>query len=378
MSWSNWLTENSPERIEAQAQQYREIDVLRALQKAGHAMTEDDLIALLSPAAASHLPAIAERSYHLTRQHFGHNIHFYVPLYLSNRCANHCTYCGFSRHIAQKRTTLNIDQIHAELRAIKKRGFNNVLLVTGESHKVGADYLAQAANLAHTMFSMVGLEVQSLSDKDYERMSHTGVDYIPFYQETYHQDTYEQVHLAGPKADYQHRLATPARIAKAGIRKVGLGVLLGLGPWRYDVIALARHLRWLEKRFWRTAFSVSLPRLRPCAASQGSSYQTPSDQWFLQIIMALRLWSPTVEIVLSTREPSQLRDRLLPFGVTHISAGSSTQPGGYAEANVRLRQFEIDDQRTPQEIATVIRKLGLQPVWTDWRSELSQPIELSL
>lgn len=367
-----WLAElPSPTHVEQHTQQCCERDVERAIGKPSNHLTTDDLIALLSPAAERYLPQLAERAYLLTRQHFGHNIQLYVPLYLSNRCANHCTYCGFSRHIRQKRLTLTTTQIQSELTAIKRLGFDNILLVTGESHKVGADYLEKAVQIAHQKCSQVGLEVQSLSDKDYQRMQDAGVDYIPFYQETYDRPTYQKVHLAGPKANFDNRIRTPGRIAAQGIRKVGLGVLLGLGPWRYDVIALAHHLRFLENKYWQTAYSISLPRLRPCAAMQAHNHAMPSDRTFLQIIATLRLWAPTAEIVLSTREPSQLRDRLLPFGVTHISAGSSTQPGGYAEPEQRLRQFDIDDQRSAAEVAAALRHMGLQPVWKDWNTALS-------
>jgi len=326
----------------------------------------EDFMALLSPAAEPYLEELAQRAYTLTRQRFGHTMQFFVPLYLSNLCANDCSYCGFSMSNKLRRKTLTPDEIEQECLAIKARGFDSVLLVTGEHEsRVGLDYFCNALPLIKRHFSYLAMEVQPLSEQDYRRLRSLGLDAVLVYQETYNKTSYARHHLKGKKTDFNWRLQTPDRLGKAGIDKIGLGALIGLDDWRIDSFFTACHLRYLQKAYWRSRYSLSFPRLRPCAGGL-SDIRPMSDKQLVQLICAWRIFDSELELSLSTRESPFLRDHLLQLGITSISAGSSTQPGGYAGENPALEQFATDDKRCAATMAEVVRAKGLQPVWTDW------------
>jgi 2-iminoacetate synthase len=328
----------------------------------------ESLMALLSPAAAPFIETLAAESVRLTRQRFGNNLGLYLPLYLSNLCANECDYCGFTMSNKIKRKTLNEAELLAEISIIKARGFDSILLVSGEHEtKVGMDYFSWVIPLVKAHFSYLAIEVQPLNEGDYARLRALGVDAVMVYQETYRPITYAQHHTRGQKKDFHYRLATPDRAAKAGIDKVGLGVLLGLDDWRVDALLMGHHIDYLEKKYWRSRYSISLPRLRPCTG--GVNPKMPlTDLGLVQLICAFRLFNPQLEISLSTRETASFRDSLLPLGVTHLSAGSSTQPGGYQAPQTQLDQFEISDDRPVDAVVAQIQQQGLNPVWKDWEA----------
>ena len=345
-------------------------DVERALvQPEGNLQS---LLALLSPAAEPYIEEMAQRSAALTRQRFGANIGLYLPLYLSNLCANECTYCGFSLSQKVKRRTLNFAEIEQECRAIKALGIDQVLIVTGEhERKVGIDYFCDVLPLIRRYFSSVQLEVQPLSTDEYARLKSLGVDAVMLYQETYNAAAYQQYHLKGKKSDIHWRLDAPDRVGQAGIDKIGLGILLGLSDWRTDAILLAQHLQYLQKQYWQCRFSLSVPRIRPC--SGGNEVINPiSDKELIQLICAFRLFAPELEISLSTRESAVFRQHVVPLAITSVSAGSKTQPGGYSVEPENLEQFSIDDNRSPQQVANALIQQGLQPVWKDWESFLGR------
>ncbi|OOF33610.1 2-iminoacetate synthase ThiH [Salinivibrio costicola] len=339
-------------------------DVERALAKSSRNV--DDFAALISPAAEGYLEAMAQQSAALTRQRFGYTMGFYIPLYLSNLCANVCTYCGFSMENRIKRRTLDEAEIAAECEAIKKMGFDSVLLVTGEHEtKVGLEYFLRALPVVKQYFHHVAMEVQPLDTEAYRALVAQGVDAVMVYQETYHAPTYGEHHKRGNKTDFHYRLQTPDRLAQAGVDKIGLGALIGLEDWRTDSFFTAQHLDYLEKQYWQSRYSLSFPRLRPCAgALQPKSVMT--DKQLVQLICAYRLWNPQVELSLSTRESPHFRDNVLPLGVTSLSAASKTQPGGYANPEPQLEQFAISDERSAAEVAASVRALGFEVVWKDW------------
>ena len=341
-------------------------DVERALSK--DRCDLEDFKALISPAAEPYVERMAQRSFTLTRNRFGNTISLFIPLYLSNLCANVCTYCGFSMENKLKRKTLNVVELNAELDAIKKMKFDSILLVSGEHEtKVGIEYFKQMLPIVKRKFSYVAMEVQPLSSKDYLELVKLGLDAVMVYQETYHRSTYARHHLRGNKSDFDFRLETPERLAKAGIDKIGLGALIGLEDWRTDCFHVAMHLDYLEKQYWRSRYSISLPRLRPCKGGlQPKSVM--SDKQLVQLICAYRLFNSQVELSLSTRESEVFRDNVLPIGITSISAGSKTQPGGYASDFVELEQFEISDERSAECMEAVIRNRGFEPMWKDWSS----------
>lgn len=330
-------------------------------------LTREGLMALLSPAASRYLEPLAQRAQQLTRQRFGNIVSFYVPLYLSNLCANDCTYCGFSMSNKLKRKTLDEAEIERECVAIRALGFEHLLLVTGEHQtKVGMDYFRQHLPAIRRHFSSLHMEVQPLDEHEYAELKTLCLDGVMVYQETYHQATYAEHHLKGNKQDFFWRLETPDRLGRAGVDKIGLGALVGLSnSWRTDCFMVAEHLLWLQQHYWKSRYSVAFPRLRPCTGGvEPASVMT--EQQLVQAICAFRLLAPDVELSLSTRESPWFRDHVIPLAINHVSAFSKTQPGGYADNHPELEQFTPHDGRTPQEVAAALRQAGLQPVWKDW------------
>lgn len=336
-------------------------------------LTREDFMALLSPAASHYLEALAQRAQQLTRQRFGNTVSFYVPLYLSNLCSNDCTYCGFSMSNRIKRKTLDETEILRECAAIKEMGFDHLLLVTGEhQRKVGMDYFRRVFPLIRPLFSSLMIEVQPLSQQEYAELKTLGLDGVMVYQETYHPATYQLHHLKGQKQDFHWRLATPDRLGRAGIDKIGLGALIGLSDsWRTDCYMVAEHLLHLQQTYWQSRYSISFPRLRPCAGGIEPASIMDETQ-LMQVICAFRLLSPDIELSLSTRESSFFRDHAIPIAINNVSAFSKTQPGGYADDHPELEQFIPHDDRRPEEVAQAIIRAGLQPVWKDWDGYLGR------
>ena len=343
---------------------------------------------MLEPMDDATLERMAREAALLTRRNFGKAVRMFAPVYLSNECINSCTYCGFSRENAILRVALEVEQVVAEARHLKEQGFRSLLLVAGEHPKfVSHGYLQRCIAAVAAEVPSVALEVAPLDTPDYQKMVEAGAEALVVYQETYDPELYAQIHTAGPKKDYAWRLGCPERGYEAGFRRIGIGALFGLCPWRAEALALARHLEYLLKRCWKAQFTVALPRLRPCAGEFQPLYSM-GDREFTQLQCAFRLSFPQVGIVMSTREPAHLRDALVPLGVTMMSAGSHTEPGGYtgqgkeslhhtvggrkialAEgviAEKATEQFEIADERTPAEVAAALQLGGLEAVWKDW------------
>jgi 2-iminoacetate synthase len=342
-------------------------DVRRALGRPRGSVDLEDFAALLSPAASPFLEEMAQASRQRTIERFGRTMRLFAPLYLSNACANVCTYCGFSAHNRIRRKVLSDAEILAEAGALRSRGFDSVLLVTGETGRVGRDYLSQALRLLRPHFSGLWIEVQPLPEEDYAALGGDGLSAVLVYQETYDEAAYARHHLSGPKSDMAWRLGTPDRLGRAGIKRIGLGALFGLSDWRADAWFTGLHLRHVETVHWRTRTSVSFPRLRPHEG--GEIPVTPfGERDLVQAACAFRLLSPEAELSLSTRESEAFRNRAFPLGFTSMSAGSRTNPGGYASAPDSLEQFEIDDNRSPAEVAAFLRSQGYEPVWKDWDS----------
>ncbi len=326
----------------------------------------DDMKALLSPAAGAYLEPLAQRSVKLTRQRFGHTMGLFIPPYLSNLCANVCSYCGFSMENKMKRHTLSMEALHQECQILQNRGFQSVLLVTGEhATKVGMTYFRQALSVVRQYFEYIAMEVQPLEKGQYDQLKADGLNGVMVYQETYHSRTYAQHHKKGKKQDFRYRLETPDRLGQANVDKIGLGALLGLSDWRVDAWFTLHHLAYLQKRYWQSRFSLSLPRLRPCIGGI-SPASIVTDKDLVQLLAVCRGFSPNVEISLSTREEAKLRDHLLLLGFTHLSAGSKTEPGGYSAPDTALAQFEVGDERTVDRVVSVLQQKGLDPVWRDW------------
>ena len=326
----------------------------------------EDFKALISPAALPFLQQMAALSHKLTQKRFGKTVQLYIPLYLSNECQNICTYCGFSYNNKLARKTLTQTELMQEAMYLKEQGFEHILLVTGEANRtVGVPYIQQAITLLKPHFANISMEVQPMDEADYSTLIAAGLHTVLVYQETYHKADYHLHHLKGKKSNFDYRLGTPDRLGKAGIHKIGLGVLIGLEDWRTDNLFTALHLSYLEKTYWKTKYSISFPRLRP-AEGFIEPKVVMSDKELVQLICAWRLFNEEVELSISTRENENFRDNIIELGITSMSAGSKTNPGGYVTSIESLEQFEIDDSRTPAEIVAMIKRKGYQPVWKDW------------
>ena len=333
----------------------------------------EDFTALLSPIAASEfLEPMARLSHSLTQKRFGKAIRLFAPLYLSNECNNVCDYCGFSLGNKIVRKTLNQAELLREAGILKKMGFDHVLLVTGEStRKVGLDYINQSISTLRPYFSNLSIEVQPLHQEEYAVLKSSGLHAVLVYQETYNQESYARHHLKGKKSNFEWRLATPDRLGKAGVHKIGLGCLFGLTKdWRADAFFAGHHMDYLQRKYWRTQYSMSFPRLRPCAGEIPPEVNL-EDRDLVQLICAFRIFNHELEISISTRESSELRDHLLPLGVTTMSAGSKTNPGGYGD-DESLEQFEISDSRSVSEVSSQLQHSGYDVVWKDWDQSYDQ------
>lgn len=365
MSFVQIFEQYSWEEIKQSIYSKTERDVAFALHKEGKRSLED-FKALISPAAAPFLEEMAQLSRQLTKKRFGNTIQMYIPMYLSNECQNICTYCGFSFTNKIPRVTLSDEQILKEVEVIKSMGFDHVLLVTGEANTtVGVDYLAHALEVIKPHFANVSIEVQPLEQDEYERLMPLGMHSVLVYQETYHKEDYKLHHPKGKKSNFDYRLETPDRLGKSGVHKMGLGVLIGLEDWRVDSFFCALHLDYLERTYWQTKYSISFPRLRPFSGGLEPKVDM-SDRELVQLICAYRIFNEEIELSLSTRESEKFRNNVVNLGITSVSAGSKTDPGGYASTKDALEQFEISDERTPKEVADMLKNRGLEPVWKDW------------
>jgi 2-iminoacetate synthase len=358
----------------------------------------EDFARLLSPAAAELLEPMGRRARELTQQRFGKVIRLFAPLYLSNECINNCKYCGFSRDNPILRVTLTVAEVQREADALLEQGFRNILLVSGEHPRfVSNGYLAECVAALHERVPSISLEIGPMETEGYQPLVRAGAEGLVVYQETYDRQVYGQVHTAGPKRDFNWRLETPERAYAAGFRRIGIAALFGLADWRYEALSVAAHAEYLLRHCWKAWLTISLPRLRPCAG-EFQPLTHMNDRELAQLVCAFRLMFPDVGLVLSTRESPKLRDGLMPLGITLMSAGSHTEPGGYTGAGkeklhhtqhgrvVELgasewaeagpaahatEQFNIADPRSPEQVAERIRHLGYEPVWKDWDTALT-------
>ena len=357
-----------------------------------------DFANLIAPGATALLESMSRRSRALTQQRFGKVIRLFAPLYLSNECINNCRYCGFSRDNPILRVTLTPSEVRRETEALLQEGFRNILLVAGEHPKfVSASYLAECVRAAHEVMPSCSLEVGPMPVDEYRPLVEAGADGLVVYQETYDRRVYDDMHTSGPKKNFDWRLETPERAYAAGFRRLGIGALYGLADWRSEAICVAAQAQYLLRVCWKAQVTISLPRLRPCAGEfQPLTHMTDRDM--VQLVCAFRLMFPDIGLVLSTREPAWLRDGLMPLGITLMSAGSHTEPGGYTGAGnenlhhtrkgriVELEldelakagpaprateQFNIADSRSASEVAGQIRRIGYEPVWKDWDQALA-------
>lgn len=339
-------------------------DVKRAITKEN--LTIYDFLTLLSETAQDFLEEMAQKSHRLTVQNFGKTMLLFTPMYIANHCVNKCSYCGFNVSNSIIRKQLSMEEIELEAKAISKTGLRHILILTGESKKdTPVSYIVEAVKIIRKYFDSICIEIYPLSEEEYKEVISAGVDSLTIYQETYNEEIYDRVHIAGPKKNYDFRLNAPERGCAARMHSVNIGALLGLDDWKKDAFFTGLHAQYLQDKYPETEISVSLPRIRPHAGSFDDIYPV-NDKALVQTMLALRLFLPRVGVTISTRESQSFRDNIIPLGVTKMSAGVSTEVGGHASKTKSDSQFEISDKRSVKEMKKILLDRGYQPVYKDW------------
>ncbi|MGL5153042.1 MAG: 2-iminoacetate synthase ThiH [Clostridium sp.] len=343
----------------------REEDVRRSIYEENK--TPEDLLNLLSPMGLNFLEEMAQVSREITLKHFGRTVLIYTPMYLANYCVNKCAYCGYNVENKINRKKLTLEEVKEESKSIKEMGIKHLLILTGESkYHSPVSYIRECVQVLKEDFPSISIEVYAMDEGEYKELVEAGVDGLTIYQETYNEEIYDKVHISGPKKDYRYRLDAPERGAKAGMRTIGVGALLGLGPnFRVDAFFTALHGEYIAKKYRGVDVSYALPRIRPCE-SDFDDINEVNDRNLVQMLLAFKIFNETAGINISTRERSGFRENLIPLGVTRLSAGVSTEVGGHTQKDSGEAQFDIEDNRTTDEVKVIIKKMGYQPIFKDW------------
>jgi 2-iminoacetate synthase len=325
-----------------------------------------DFLNLVSPTASKYIEQIAQKSRETTLYNFGKTISLYAPLYISNYCSNECSYCGFNKKNKMSRKKLTFDEIKNECRTISETGIKHILILTGEAKEIAdTNYLKEAVKIAREFFASVSIEVYPMDIEEYQEIALEGGDGLTIYQETYNEKRYDEVHISGKKKDFRYRLETPDRGAVAGMRAIGVGALIGLSEPYYDLFFTALHAEYLSRKYLQCEIGVAMPRINSAEGDFKQPFEV-QDREFVQYLLAFRIFLPKCGITISTRERKELRDNLIPLGITRMSAGSKTTVGGYGEDNGSGEQFDISDERTVEEMDAAIRAKGYLPIYKDW------------
>ncbi|MBC7286436.1 MAG: [FeFe] hydrogenase H-cluster radical SAM maturase HydG [Armatimonadetes bacterium] len=335
--------------------------------------TRDELAEMVKVRRPEAWEAIFEAAGEVKQRIYGRRVVLFAPLYVSNECVGNCLYCAFRRdNKLLKRRTLTPDEIAREVEWLIDHGYKRLLLVFGDHPKNGVESMVRAVEAVYSTrrgrgeIRRVNVNAAPLSYEDFCKLKPAGIGTFQVFQETYHRRTYEYMHPVGPKANYEWRVTVWDRCFPAGIDDVGLGVLFGLYDWRWDLLALIDHAAYLDREYGVGPHTISVPRLEPAFNTPlASNPPAPvSDEDFLKIVAVIRLAVPYTGMILSTRERPEIRRRCLELGVSQISAGSSTSPGGYTEEHpdeTDTRQFEIGDHRPLDDVMYDLCELGYLP-----------------
>ncbi|MBE2985980.1 2-iminoacetate synthase ThiH [Campylobacter sp. RM12920] len=344
---------------------YTKDDVLAALES--KICTLENLKALLSPAASEFLEQIALLAMKKTRANFGINVSVFTPLYIANHCDNLCVYCGFNSKNNIQRAKLSESEIEAELKEIAKTGLEDILILTGESEtNSDINYIAKACKIAKRYFKIVGVEVYPVNSTNYALLHKSGVDYVTVFQETYNPSKYEKLHLAGNKRIFPYRLNAQERALMGGMRGVGFAALLGLDDFRLDAFSTALHASLVQKKYPHAEIAFSVPRLRPIINNSKINPRGVRERELLQVICAYRIFMPSANITISTRERALFRDNAVKIAANKISAGVNVGIGAHSDNKKGDEQFEIEDSRSVDEICAMIRAQGLEPLMSEY------------
>ena len=348
--------------------------VREVLAKAGELKGLDlrDVAALMAISDPGLLAELFAKAHRVKEQIYGRRLVLFAPLYISNLCSNECLYCAFrARNKEVKRRALTQEEIAREVRLLVEQGHKRILLVAGESYpKEGFSYVLKSIETIYSIKSgrgeirRVNANVAPLTLDEFRQLKAARIGTYQVFQETYHRETYGRMHVSGKKKDYDWRVTAMDRAMDAGINDVGIGVLFGLCDWRFDVLAMMQHIRHLEQKFGVGPHTISVPRLEPAVGSDTASHppKPVSDVDFRKIVAILRLAIPYTGIIMSTRETPNIRRETFALGVSQISGGSRTNPGGYStEEKPDSAQFFVGDHRPLDEVIRDVASLGYIP-----------------
>jgi 2-iminoacetate synthase len=335
-------------------------------------LTPEDVAYLLNITDPSAIEQLYETAYYVKNEIYGNRMVLFAPLYISNYCKNDCLYCGFRvKNRSIERKTLTIEQIRQETQAILEQGHKRILLLMGEDPKLtGDDYLFEAIENIYSVkdskgssIRRINLEIAPLTDEQFQKLRNVPIGTYTVFQETYHRETYSRVHVAGKKADFDFRLTTMDRALTNGMHDVGIGALFGLYDYKFEVLAMLLHSIHLESHYGTGPHTISVPRMKPASDAPISldMAHNVSDEDFKKLIAILRCAVPYTGIILSTREPADLRSQIFRLGVSQLSAGSKTNPGGYKNFATETGQFQLNDCRSSGEIIDDLIKKGFIP-----------------
>lgn len=336
-------------------------------------LTMDEVASLTFVESPELLEEVFSTAKRIKEEIYGSRLVFFAPLYVSNRCSNECTYCAFrATNTELKRRTLTLEEIAEETRILIRQGHKRVLVVAGEALPPrGFQYIIDAINTIYETRVMPG-EIRRINvnlapqtvDR-FRQLKSAGIGTFQLFQETFHRPTYAAVHLRGRKRDYDWRATAFDRAMEAGIDDVGMGVLFGLYDWRFEILSMMQHIRHLEERFGVGPHTISFPRIEPAVGSEIASHppHAVNDLDFKKIVAIMRLAVPYTGMIMSTRETAEIRRETFALGISQISAGSRTDPGGYKEGDgdPQGSQFQLGDHRSIDEVVTDVVSLGYTP-----------------
>ncbi len=362
------INEEEINKILEESKKASKEEILEIIERAKdcHGIEIEEAAKLLQIEDDEILQKMFEAAKYIKEKIYGNRIVMFAPLYTSNECTNNCLYCGFrvgNKEIHRK--TLCPNEVVEEAKIIEGQGHKRILLVCGEDQKVtDIDHITDSVDAIYKNVDIrrINVNCAPLSVEDFKKLKQAGIGTYQIFQETYHRDTYKKMHISGSKTDYDYRLTAVERAFEAGIDDVGIGVLLGLYDYRFDVLANLIHSEYLDEKYNVGPHTISIPRLRPAIGSGLTEVPYPlSDKDLKKVVTVYRLAVPYTGIILSTREGGTLRDELIELGVSQMSAGSKTEPGGYEKKDEQATQFLASDERSLDEILKVVCAQGHLP-----------------
>lgn len=338
-------------------------------------LTSEEVAVLLQTEDDELISLILQAAHKIKENIYGNRLVLFAPLYIANFCSNNCLYCGFRLDNKElNRVALTMEQIASEVRVLEREGHKRLLMLCGEHPaRSSLDYFMEAIETAYSIktekggeIRRINVEIAPLQVEEYRQLKQTGIGTVVLFQETYHHETYKKMHPSGPKKDFVWRLTAMHRAQEGGVNDVGIGALFGLYDYKYEVMGLLLHALQLEKDCGVGPHTISVPRLEPAfnAPAAIAPPRPVSDHDFKKLVAIIRMAVPYTGMILSTRENAALRDEVFALGISQISAGSRTNPGGYQEDSseaFRAAQFNLGDTRTLDEVIFDITERGHIP-----------------